>query len=127
MARQREREAKGSPRGVASTPLAAGHRWRKCCHGRQCRIPPFAVSDERGALSPASERVRVLAGGRAKRCPHSELTRRGGGAPRSCSPRRTVAGELKPDMLQRLEAIRSRRPGTLNQELWGRRDAALRE
>ena len=36
-------------------------------------------------------------------------------------------GELKTDMLQRLEAIRSRSPETVNQELWGRRDAALRE
>src|SRR5882724_9355266 len=42
----------------------------ECCHGRQCRIPPSAVSDERGALSPASERARVLAGGRAPRGPH---------------------------------------------------------
>ena len=28
-------------------------------------------------------------------------------------------GELKTDMLQRLEAIRSRSPDTVNQELWG--------
>src|SRR2546423_13582377 len=44
----------------------------ECCHGRQCEIPPSAVSDERRALSPASERARDLARiARAAPAPHT--------------------------------------------------------
>lgn len=59
----------------------------ECCHGRQCRIPPSAVSDERGALSPASERARVLAG-IARAAPACIPIRRHRVAPTGRIPRR---------------------------------------
>src|SRR5882724_2493467 len=91
MARQREREAKGSPLGVASTPLAAGHRWLS--------VATAGNAGSRRPLSPTSggpyrrqASVLVFSQEDVPRAAH--IPSSPGGVEEhqgSCSPRRTVA------------------------------------